>query len=69
METTRKLLSLRDIAAQVGVKDTETVKKWIDRGLLRGAVRVGRVIRVPSDAVDQMIARCQIQPEQAEVAE
>jgi excisionase family DNA binding protein len=54
------LVSVRDVAAQLGVHP-ETVRRLIHDGRL-DAVRVGRVLRVHRDAVDRFLARQRVKP-------
>ena len=55
------LVSVRDVAAQLGVHP-ETVRRLIHAGRL-DAVRVGRVLRVHRQALDGFLARQRIKPE------
>lgn len=54
------LVSVREVADQLGVHP-ETVRRLIHDGRL-DAVRVGRVLRVHREAVDQFLARQRIKP-------
>ena len=54
------LVSVRDVAAQLGVHP-ETIRRLIHDGRL-DAVRVGRVLRVHRAAVDSFLARQRVKP-------
>jgi excisionase family DNA binding protein len=54
------LVSVRDVADQLGVHP-ETIRRLIHDGRL-DAVRVGRVLRVHREAVNQFLARQRVKP-------
>ena len=54
------LVSVRDVAAQLGVHP-ETVRRLIHDGRL-DAVRVGRVLRIHRGAVESFLARQRVKP-------
>ena len=54
------LYSVREVAGQLGVHP-ETIRRLIHDGRL-DAVRVGRVLRVHSHAVESFLARQRIKP-------
>jgi excisionase family DNA binding protein len=54
------LVSVRDVADQLGVHP-ETIRRLIHDGRL-DAVRVGRVLRVHREAVDNFLARQRVKP-------
>ena len=54
------LVSVRDVAAQLGVHP-ETVRRLIRDGRLE-AVRVGRVLRVRASALDVSLSRQRVKP-------
>jgi excisionase family DNA binding protein len=57
----KTLYSVKEVAGQLGVHP-ETIRRLIHDGRL-DAVRIGRVLRVDGDAVDQFLARQRVKPE------
>ena len=57
------LLTVRDVASRLGVHP-ETIRRLIHDGRLE-AVRVGRVLRVDSRAVEGFVARQRVKPVRA----
>ena len=58
------LVSVRDVADQLGVHP-ETIRRLIHDGRL-DAVRVGRVLRVHREGVNQFLARQRVKPTRLE---
>jgi excisionase family DNA binding protein len=54
------LISVREVARQLGVHP-ETIRRLIHDGRL-DAVRVGRVLRVPREAVEAFLAQQRVKP-------
>ncbi len=59
-ETSEPLYSVREVADRLGVHP-ETIRRLIHGGRL-DAVRIGRVLRVHSHAVDEFLARQRVKP-------
>lgn len=57
----KTLYSVKEVAGQLGVHP-ETIRRLIHDGRL-DAVRIGRVLRVDGEAVDQFLARQRVKPE------
>jgi excisionase family DNA binding protein len=57
----RPFVTVREIARYWLVTD-QTVRNWVAGGALR-AVRVGRVLRIPTNEVRRFHARCNVAPD------
>jgi excisionase family DNA binding protein len=55
METMPEYLTVTEVAVRLRVSE-QTVRRWIGDGVL-GAVRVGRVLRIPVTALDRLEAQ------------
>lgn len=57
----KALYSVKEVASRLGVHP-ETIRRLIHDGRLE-AVRIGRVLRVEGEAVDQFLARQRVKPD------